>query len=56
MRQNGVLSSNDIRYLEDMNAITEDGGNDYFVNGNMIPLAAAKLNLPKSAQKGGNSN
>jgi hypothetical protein len=22
----------------------------------MIPLAAAKLNLPKSAQKGGNSN
>jgi HK97 family phage portal protein len=57
LRQNGVLSSNDIRYLEDMNAITEEGGNEYFVNGNMITLASAKLNLPKSAQgKGGSNN
>jgi HK97 family phage portal protein len=56
MRQNGVMSSNDIRELEEMNLIPEElGGNEYFVNGNMIPLSAAKLNLPKSAQqtKGG---
>ena len=57
MRQNGVLSANDIRYMEEMNPITTDGGDDYFINGNMLPLTAAKANLPKSAQqqKGGNT-
>jgi HK97 family phage portal protein len=55
MRQNGVLSTNDIRDLEDMNRLTDDqGGNEYLVNGNMISLANAKGNLPKSMQKGGN--
>ena len=38
-RQNGWLSANDIRELEDMNPIPkEQGGDDYLVNGNMRPL------------------
>jgi hypothetical protein len=41
-RQNGWMSANDIRELEDMNRIpTEDGGNLYLVNGNMTKLADA---------------
>jgi hypothetical protein len=48
------MSANDIRDLEDMNRIPEDqGGNAYLVNGNMISLANAINNLPKSMQKGG---
>lgn len=57
MRQNGVMNTNDIRDLEEMNQIPEDqGGNAYLVNGNMISLANAVNNLPKSMQKGGGSN
>lgn len=57
MRQNGVMSSNDIRDLEEMNRISaEDGGDEYLVNGNMISLRNAKDNLPKSLQKGGSNN
>jgi HK97 family phage portal protein len=42
-RQNGWLSPNDIRELEDMNPILEDQGGDiYLVNGNMIPANKAK--------------
>ncbi len=38
-RQNGWLSANDIRELEDMNRIpAEEGGDLYLVNGNMLPL------------------
>jgi len=41
-RQNGWLSSNDIRELEDMNRIPEDQGGDlYLVNGNMTQLQDA---------------
>lgn len=41
-RQNGWLSANDIRELEDMNPIpAEQGGDIYLVNGNMIPANAA---------------
>lgn len=41
-RQNGWLSANDIRELEDMNQISEEaGGNQYLVNGNMLPLDQA---------------
>jgi HK97 family phage portal protein len=54
MRQNGVMSTNDIRDLEDMNRIPPElGGDEYYINGNMITLANAKGNLPKSMQKGG---
>ena len=39
-RQNGWMSANDIRELEDMNRISaEEGGDLYLVNGNMTKLA-----------------
>lgn len=37
MIQNGVMSPNDVRELEDMNEY--DGGDVYMVNGNMIPVS-----------------
>jgi HK97 family phage portal protein len=38
-RQNGWLSANDIRELENMNPLSdEDGGNAYLVNGNMCAI------------------
>ena len=41
-RQNGWLSANDIRTLENMNPIPDaEGGNTYLVNGNMIPIQVA---------------
>lgn len=41
-RQNGWLSANDIRELEDLNKIpSEQGGDMYLVNGNMLPLDKA---------------
>jgi len=41
-RQNGWMSANDIRALEDMNRIPEESGGDLFlVNGNMLPLHEA---------------
>ena len=41
-RQNGWISANDIRGLENMNRIsTEEGGDLYLVNGNMTKLADA---------------
>jgi len=41
-RQNGWMSANDIRELENLDLIPdEDGGNLYLVNGNMLPLVKA---------------
>ena len=41
-RQNGWMSANDIRTLEDLDKISpEDGGDLYLVNGNMLPLNKA---------------
>jgi phage portal protein, HK97 family len=41
-RQNGWLSTNDIRHLEDMNPLSkEEGGDLYLVNGNMTKLEDA---------------
>ena len=41
-RQNGWMSANDIRALENQNPIpTEDGGDALLVNGNMIPITTA---------------
>ena len=43
-RQNGWLSANDIRELEDMNRIpAEEGGDLYLTNGNMTKLKDAGL-------------
>lgn len=40
-RQNGWLSANDIRELEDMNPLPNgQGGDEYLVNGNMVSAAA----------------
>ena len=41
-RQNGWMSANDIRELENMNRIpAELGGDLYLINGNMLPLSRA---------------
>ena len=41
-RQNGWMSANDIRSLENMDLISaEDGGDLYLINGNMLPLNKA---------------
>lgn len=41
-RQNGWMSANDIRELENLDRIpAEDGGDLYLVNGNMLPLSKA---------------
>ena len=41
-RQNGWMSANDIRELENLDLIPEeDGGDLYLVNGNMVPLPLA---------------
>lgn len=51
-RQNGWLSPNDIRGLEDMPPISqEQGGDAYLVNGNM---AAASVGGKQKIQEGGN--
>lgn len=46
--QNGYLSPNDVRELEDMNPY--EGGDIYMVNGNMIPVSKIEENYTK---KGG---
>ena len=41
-RQNGWMSANDIRELENLDRIpSEDGGDLYLINGNMLPLSKA---------------
>ena len=41
-RQNGCMSANDIRELENMDRIpAEEGGDLYLINGNMLPLKNA---------------
>ena len=45
-RQNGWMSANDIRALENLNSIAaEEGGDTYLVNGNMIPISRAGLGV-----------
>ena len=51
--QNGWFSPNDVRELEDLNAI--DSGDIYMVNGNMIPLNQLEEVL-KQKMKGGDTN
>ena len=50
-RQNGWLSANDIRSLEDMNPIeVEEGGDLYLINGNMTTLRDAGLFAKKKGE------
>ncbi len=52
-RQNGFLSTNDIRRLEDLNPVpAADGGDAYLVNGNMISLRSAMEARPMNAKGG----
>ena len=45
-RQNGWMSANDIRALENLNPIAaEEGGDAYLVNGNMVPIGLAGLGV-----------
>ncbi|MRR29812.1 phage portal protein, partial [bacterium] len=57
MRQNGIMSANDIRELEEMNLIPEEqGGFKYLVNGNFIDMASAGIwteKYNKTKEKGG---
>ena len=49
-RQNGWMSANDIRALENMNPIPdEEGGNTYLINGNMLPINICGLTQVVSA-------
>ncbi len=42
MRQNGIMSANEIRELEEMNLIPDElGGSKYLVNGNFVDMASA---------------
>ena len=51
-RQNGWLSANDIRELEDMNRIpAEEGGNLYLCNGSFTKLADAGAFADKNQKK-----
>ena len=52
-RQNGWMSANDIRELEDMNMLSEEeGGNLYLVNGSFTKLAdAGAFAHPKKEEK-----
>ena len=52
-RQNGWLSINDIRRLEDMPSIAkEQGGDDYLVNGNMTAAGVATQQVQKGGSDG----
>lgn len=53
-RQNGWMSANDVRALENLDPIpAEQGGDEYLVNGNMIPMTAAAKNAQESAVDNG---
>lgn len=48
-RQNGWMSANDIRELENLDKIpAEEGGDLYLINGNMLPMAKAGAFVNKS--------
>ena len=53
-RQNGWLSTNDIRDLENMNPVpNEDGGNALLVNGNMVSVRRAMNAAPENSVQEG---
>ena len=54
-RQNGWMSANDIRALENLDLISdEEGGNLYLVNGNMLPLKNAGAFAKEEKEEKGN--
>ena len=56
-RQNGWMSANDIRELEDLDRIPADKGGDlYLVNGNMLPLEKAGAAYERKSNTEENQN
>lgn len=56
-RQNGWMSANDIRSLEDMDSISsEQGGDAYLANGNMRSLEKLMLASAESTKNGGDKD
>ena len=56
-RQNGWMSANDIRELENLDKIpTEEGGDMYLVNGNMMPLEMVGAAYAAKKGKEGNAS
>ena len=56
-RQNGWMSANDIRELEDLDRIPADEGGDlYLVNGNMLPLEKAGAAYERKSNMEENQN
>lgn len=56
-RQNGWMSANDIRELENLDRISdEEGGNLYLVNGSMTKLSDAGAFAEKNNEKEENTN
>ena len=56
-RQNGWMSANDIRELENLDKIpTKDGGDLYLINGNMLPLNMAGAYANKESNKEGDTD
>ncbi len=54
MRQNGIMSANEIRALEEMNLIPEElGGDKYLVNGNFVDMSNAGAWSEKYTKQGG---
>ena len=54
-RQNGWMSANDIRALENLDLISdEEGGNLYLINGNMLPLKNACAFAKEEKEEKGN--
>ena len=49
--QNGFLSPNDVRRLEDLNPISDPAGEKYFFNGNMLPIDLAAEGINYGAEE-----
>lgn len=49
-RQNGWMSANDIRALENFNRVPREGSDLYLINGNMLPLAHAGAFAPTQGE------
>jgi HK97 family phage portal protein len=54
-RQNGALSANEWKGLDDENPIEQEGGDAYLVNGNMISLETAMKQQPRTNTQNGGS-
>ncbi len=54
--QNGFLSPNDVRNLENLNLIPEEIGSQLYINGNMLPLSRAGAFADKGGENNGQKN